>query len=235
VSAEEAFLADIVEHPEDDAPRLVYADWLDEHGRPERAEFIRAQVELARAGEDDPGRDRLVERERQLLDAHGTAWRAELPGWARKGCVFRRGFVEQVTATVAQFVKQAHLLWRQTPAFHVRLKRAFGHADALAASPHLARVTALDLGADRYRNLIGDEGVRALASSPHLARLTALDLAFNGVTAAGARALAQSPYLTRLTTLKLSGHHDYSSYNRVGSEGARALAASPHLARLSAL
>jgi len=34
--------------PDDDAPRLVYADWLDEHGQPERAEFIRVQCELAR-------------------------------------------------------------------------------------------------------------------------------------------------------------------------------------------
>jgi uncharacterized protein (TIGR02996 family) len=28
---EQAFLADILEHPDDDTPRLVYADWLDEH------------------------------------------------------------------------------------------------------------------------------------------------------------------------------------------------------------
>src|SRR3712207_7138456 len=34
--------------PDDDGPRLVYADWLEEHGEQARAEFIRAQVELAR-------------------------------------------------------------------------------------------------------------------------------------------------------------------------------------------
>lgn len=28
----EQFLADICEHPEDDAPRLIYADWLEEEG-----------------------------------------------------------------------------------------------------------------------------------------------------------------------------------------------------------
>jgi uncharacterized protein (TIGR02996 family) len=37
--------------PEDDAPRLQYADWLEEHGQAERAEFIRVQCELARAPE----------------------------------------------------------------------------------------------------------------------------------------------------------------------------------------
>jgi uncharacterized protein (TIGR02996 family) len=26
------FLSDIVEHPEDDAPRLIYADWLQDQG-----------------------------------------------------------------------------------------------------------------------------------------------------------------------------------------------------------
>lgn len=43
-----AFLAAILANPLDDAPRLVYADWLDETGRVERAEYIRVQCELAR-------------------------------------------------------------------------------------------------------------------------------------------------------------------------------------------
>ena len=43
-----ALLAAIRAAPDDDAPRLIYADWLDEHGQPERAEFIRVQIELAR-------------------------------------------------------------------------------------------------------------------------------------------------------------------------------------------
>jgi uncharacterized protein (TIGR02996 family) len=42
------FLRDILENPDDDAPRLIYADWLDEHGGCDRAEFIRVQIELAR-------------------------------------------------------------------------------------------------------------------------------------------------------------------------------------------
>jgi uncharacterized protein (TIGR02996 family) len=49
---ERAFLAKIVAHPDDDLPRLVYADWLEEHGQPARAEFIRTEVrmhELCRA------------------------------------------------------------------------------------------------------------------------------------------------------------------------------------------
>lgn len=46
-----AFLADIIEHPTDDTPRLIYADWLEDTcypAQPARAEFIRVQCELAR-------------------------------------------------------------------------------------------------------------------------------------------------------------------------------------------
>ena len=31
---EDAFLADIRDHPDDDTPRLIYADWLEERGDP---------------------------------------------------------------------------------------------------------------------------------------------------------------------------------------------------------
>ncbi len=44
----EAFLADIIAHPEDDSLRLIYSDYLSEQGEEERAEFIRVQIELAR-------------------------------------------------------------------------------------------------------------------------------------------------------------------------------------------
>lgn len=40
----------ILDDPADDGARLVYADWLDEHGENERAEFIRVEIELADTG-----------------------------------------------------------------------------------------------------------------------------------------------------------------------------------------
>jgi uncharacterized protein (TIGR02996 family) len=54
MTAHPGFLVDIIEHP-DDTPRLIYADWLEEHGEVERAEFIRVQVELARMDEAGEG------------------------------------------------------------------------------------------------------------------------------------------------------------------------------------
>lgn len=50
--AERGFMAAILADPADDTHRLVYADWLEEHGgEPERAEFIRTQVTLRPQGD----------------------------------------------------------------------------------------------------------------------------------------------------------------------------------------
>lgn len=48
MSTEAALLVAVCAAPDDDLPRLVYADWCDEQGRHIRADFIRSQVELAR-------------------------------------------------------------------------------------------------------------------------------------------------------------------------------------------
>ena len=45
-SDESALLAAIEANPVADLPRLVYADWLEEHDQPVRAESIRLQCEI---------------------------------------------------------------------------------------------------------------------------------------------------------------------------------------------
>ena len=42
----QAFLDAIIAEPEDDALRLIYADWIDDRGESERAKLIRVQIEL---------------------------------------------------------------------------------------------------------------------------------------------------------------------------------------------
>lgn len=39
-------LRTIIDDPDSDTPRLVFADWIEEKGEPERAEFIRVQIKL---------------------------------------------------------------------------------------------------------------------------------------------------------------------------------------------
>ena len=64
---DDAFLRAIGEAPADDAPRLVYADWLDEHGDADRAEFIRVQVEIDPYRRADSDLDRW---RRAVIDRH---------------------------------------------------------------------------------------------------------------------------------------------------------------------
>jgi uncharacterized protein (TIGR02996 family) len=81
-----ALLAAIRAAPEDDAPRLVYADWLEEHGQPEKAELIRLQCELARNESAE-----LRRRETALLaESHDTL--AGSLAVAGLRYVFHRGF-----------------------------------------------------------------------------------------------------------------------------------------------
>ena len=114
-----AFIRMIAAQPEDDAPRLVYADVLEERGDPAsaaRAEFIRVQCERARLVPDTPRSRELWFRDAALLD-WARAWRADLP--AVRGLQyggFRRGFIDDVYAhDPEEFVRSAALVFGRLP------------------------------------------------------------------------------------------------------------------------
>ena len=74
---EAALLQAVLDRPKDDAPRLVYADWLEETREPlrvARAELIRVQIALERTPETDPSWPQLAKRERLLLRQHWKEW-----------------------------------------------------------------------------------------------------------------------------------------------------------------
>jgi uncharacterized protein (TIGR02996 family) len=71
---ETAFLRGIVEDPDDDAARLVFADWLDDHGDADKAAFVRAEVELSRQPQSSECFDRLRDELFRLDDAIGGRW-----------------------------------------------------------------------------------------------------------------------------------------------------------------
>ena len=56
----DGFLARVRESPDDDGPRLIFADWLDGVGQRARGDFVRVQVALARLAEPDPRRPALL-------------------------------------------------------------------------------------------------------------------------------------------------------------------------------
>src|SRR5438552_3681095 len=64
----------ILAHPDEDTPRLVYADWLDEHDDLDRAEFIRVQCRLARMNEWDDGYTADCLRAERLRHEHWAEW-----------------------------------------------------------------------------------------------------------------------------------------------------------------
>src|SRR5437016_4702342 len=61
-----ALLSACKDQPDEDAPRLVLADWLEEYGEAERAELVRVQCRLAR-DEAVPDWSALHSRECELL------------------------------------------------------------------------------------------------------------------------------------------------------------------------
>ncbi len=250
MSLEEAFLRDINERPHDDTPRLVYADWLDENGRPERAEFIRVQCRLAELPTGHPERPGLEKREYALWKKHVKAWRKPLPAQWREG-PFYRGFVMPRLSIYARPAAYAYTLTPEfappdcAPLWEASVSGEGGGPKAvdLVSHPALDRLIGLSLrrlpkawlgrlaASPRAGHLItltatamrlGPGAAEAIAGSPNLARLTTLGLSNNSLGPGGARALAASPHLRRLRELELS-------VARLCDSGVRALADSPVL------
>jgi uncharacterized protein (TIGR02996 family) len=155
MSDEDALLAAIAAHPDEDTPRLAYADWLDEHDRPIRAEFIRVQIDISRK-ETLPRalQNRYVDvwkRNQELLDHHrdellGSL--ATLPADTR--IEFRRGFLVEMTLSAEQFVRCAEAIAVLKPLPDVAVWDAAAQLDALAEqSHHLALVTHLHMQSGR--------------------------------------------------------------------------------------
>src|ERR1043165_6227212 len=82
MSDEQAFLHSLLANPSDDTLRLVFADWLDEHGDP-RGTFLRVEVAFHQAGE--AARADLRERLHQARRGLDARWLALVdrpqPGW----------------------------------------------------------------------------------------------------------------------------------------------------------
>ncbi|VTU00191.1 Repeat-companion domain TIGR02996 OS=Singulisphaera acidiphila (strain ATCC BAA-1392 / DSM 18658 / VKM B-2454 / MOB10) GN=Sinac_4455 PE=4 SV=1 [Gemmataceae bacterium] len=229
----DALLAAIIAAPDDDTPRLVYADWLDENGQPERAEFIRVQIEVSR-GETtkkrSPQQSILLTRFRELFSTHGSTWKGSLDG-SSADVIFRRGFVEELE------IKPERLLdlgAQQLEKHPIRLlsvtARGFNQPDAtefvrsLAAWEGLERLRELRLrgytvsapslealteatGRLKMLDLSGcqveDDTVVALAELPLLADLQELHLSWVALQLPGAQLLASGTRLPKLQRLHI--------------------------------
>lgn len=212
MSQDQALLRAIIDSPDDDAARLVYADWLEEHGQSERAEFIRVQIHRENLPADDAERSPLREREREILAQHEDAWRRELPrlsgvNWHR----FWRGFVSG--ADVA--------CWK-----HFRR----GYDSLCSATPvQFLRVFSISV-----------PQIRELLQMPLLRHLRGLGITTSEMTDDGLLPFTDCPNLVKLRWLsfggKMTGCLGRREQRHVLTErGIAVLLASPHLSGLSSL
>jgi uncharacterized protein (TIGR02996 family) len=170
VTDESALLAAICAAPEDDSPRLVYADWLEENGKAERAELIRVQCALAAVSGADPRRVDLEVRAEELLVAHEQEWRNEVPTWVRDAARFQRGFVTQIRAGTRSFLSKGGGPLKRAPITDVRLGKVGAQLPALAACRHLTSIR------DLHLEDVAIAVLAPLADSPHLEKLRGLHL-----------------------------------------------------------
>jgi uncharacterized protein (TIGR02996 family) len=192
--------AAVTADPLADAPRLAYADAV-AGADPERADFIRMEVELTRRRAGHQARTsqedgELSWRSHEKMTTRGREWARSLRNLVG-GFGFYRGFVESVRIDATAFVDLAPRLYRLAPVLQLDLSGVAPVAGRLFGSPHLRQIRTLSL----LRNELGDAEVELLAASPHLGELRWLDLGLNRIGAAGLEALAASPNLPRLEWL----------------------------------
>lgn len=232
----DALLAAIAAHPDDDTPRLVYADWLDEHNEPIRAEFIRVQVAVcrleARPASEQREHVHLWRRQQDLLDNH----RRDLLGPIADqlgpfDALFDRGFVRELNLDAPVFLAHAAEVAALRPVPRVRAS-TFGSPPlyALLWNEHAACIETLTVRATEgdSPDFVGPDGFAELGNAPHFERLEELDVSGQYLGDAGLIALAHGTGLPRLTEL-------YLEANEITDAGLAALVASPKWAQLRRL
>jgi uncharacterized protein (TIGR02996 family) len=238
-TAHEPFLRAICEAPDDDAPRLIFADYLDETGETERAEFIRLQVQLHHAPDSSPAARRCEE----LFRDRWIYWLAELPGTTALWAEF---LITRLPGRVSRSLEDSADdlgTWIECTAALKDWERGFpatvylqGSSDVFLASAdrihdfipvQCLHLLNLDGPSDVIRTLAGlpllrklreikvpgialsDDAVVALAESPFAAGLRRLSLFADRMSDRAGRAFADSPYLGDVEMLQLV-HAEFS-------------------------
>jgi uncharacterized protein (TIGR02996 family) len=211
---EPALLAAIAARPDDDTPRLVYADWLDDHGDADRAEFIRLQCALAQGGPDDPA---AAERADELENRHRIRWLAGVPTGPGLRWEFRRGFPERLEADIrtvlARFAKLSEVPWLRdlcvTNVFSSDVRD-------FVSRPWPERWVELEVcrSVDPAGRIYADDlwSVGVVAASPQSAQLRSLRLSGFELSTEGVAALAESPHLVGLQLLSVPGDRNRPRY-----------------------
>jgi uncharacterized protein (TIGR02996 family) len=203
--------------PDDDAPRLILADWLEEHGDADRAAFLRLQVQTPDITEDDRP---PVRRWAEPWERLGEEIRATpCNGAGLYHVQFRRGFLRVRDAYQELYDRLDRIL---NPPFDwtwvEEIKFGSWHDGdwtPLFQSPRLLELNRLEFSDDDYRSNL----CAALLASPYLATLRHLKMLMAGLDDDGAERLSQCNGLSGIRSLHLAEMP-------VGQSGARAMARS---------
>ena len=225
-TAGDALVRAILNDPDADEPRLVYADWLLERGEL-RGELIAMQCELYRLKPPSSvpellrkktqawfhshgnwanfsGKPQLLERRIQaLLDGHGRRWiEALLPNRHGIGRAFERGFVAGVALDAEDLVAQFDAMFDAHPIRVLHVRRANGAlARAVFANARVAKLRALCI-----QRPVPEVVVRELATCPRLDDLRELDLSRIRPTIGTVQHLIATDRLRSLETLRFVGN-----------------------------
>jgi uncharacterized protein (TIGR02996 family) len=229
-----ALLAAIVAEPDEDAPRLVYADWLQEHGDEEQAACIRESVRVGMLPEGAE-KSEAARRVDELIETRAEKWVYALGLLHLTGldCGSSLWPPQEVAYLSAEsFIEDAPTLFTRLPirGLTVDCQRGEGleteSLTAMAAMPGLSNLQRLAL-ANRHRE-VPLAGWVALIRSDNLRNLQALAVNVCQLADAHAHALAAGPGLGSLTALDLSE-------NQIGFAGILAVVRSRHLTKVERL
>lgn len=162
----EALVRAVFHNPDDDTPRLIFADWLEENGQADRAALIRYQCEQARYKPNAKRYAELAKLTTPLVEKFKKAMRP-LPDGVR--IEFRRGFlrvdgrgIRDVAALPARFAALFTDGWvERLVATNFYLE--YGHESPLALAKHVGELEAADYPVDA-------DSLLALAGTVHSAR-----------------------------------------------------------------
>jgi uncharacterized protein (TIGR02996 family) len=190
-----------------DALRLQYADEL-ARKRPERAEFIRLQVERARNERASRAtRSAPTPRESELRKRFGAEWAHFIDPFARpyasdapyRGWEWERGFVAELRTDPDMVADPREYIFNSSPIEHLDLTTE-GSVLAALAAPRVAQVRSFGL-----RDLrLGDDDMEALVRDARLDRCEWLDLRSNNIGERGVKALAASPRIRAIPIVLLT-------------------------------
>jgi uncharacterized protein (TIGR02996 family) len=229
-----SLLAAAKDAPDDDAPRLVLADWLEEqNGEADRAwgELVRNEVQLQRAERDD--RRCRAASALNLLEP-GYVHSQECARQARAALHAARPELQALAERDVRLIQR----WREPWAGPLFGRGVYWSRGLLALhcgangfpSRFMSAVAGSELGSwlsELKLQHCKPDDVWRIARCPLLAELTDLRLNSRNVGPDGAAALACSPHLGRLACVSLS-------YARLGDDGVEAIAGAgwPSLAEL---